>query len=382
MQAEPTQGRILIVDDVAANVRLLAGILKIEGYETVTATSGPDALERARDSAPDVILLDVMMPGMDGFEVCRFLRADEVTAHIPIVIVTALQSTEDRVRALENGADDFLSKPVDGVEVVARVRSLVRAKRGRDELSNAYAELKRSESLRDNLTVMLVHDLRTPLTTLIGPLEMLLAKNSGFGELTEMQKEILSLSTRSGYRLLGLVNELLDISKLENGELRPDRSPLDITALVKEALDGGALVGYDHSLELLSDVAPDLPFISADDDLLRRVLSNIVGNAIKFTPGPGTITIGARLQDTHEAEPTSMLFFVADTGPGISETDRLRIFDKFGQVDMRKEGRNISTGLGLTFCKLAIEAHGGRIWVESELEKGSTFFFALPLTSE
>jgi signal transduction histidine kinase len=375
--ADNAQGRVLVVDDVPVNVRLLTAILKVEGYEVITAGSGPEALERSLDSAPDVILLDVMMPGMDGFEVCRRLRADEATSHIPIVMVTALQGLEDRVRALETGADDFLSKPVDEVEVVARVRSLVRAKHARDELRRAYAELQRAESLRENLIMMLVHDLRTPLTTLIGPIEMLLEGHDGYGELNELQHDILSLSSRSGYRMLGLVNELLDIAKMENGELQLEKEAIAIENLIQEVLESVALAEHQHALEILRDIEADLPQATIDDDLIRRVLINLVGNAIKFTPEPGTITVGVTREQPGLG--SQLRFFVRDTGPGIPEADRTRIFEKFGQVEIRKEGRKISTGLGLTFCKMAVEAHGGRIWVESEMGEGSTFIFTVPV---
>jgi two-component system sensor histidine kinase/response regulator len=364
-------GRMLVVDDIEANVRLLSRILKNAGHEISTAQSGQEALEKVLSEPPDVVLLDVMMPGMDGFEVCRRLRADPQTSTLPIVMVTALQETEDRVKALEAGADDFLTKPVDSVEVVARVRSLLRVKRGRDELEKSYADLRRAESLRDDLSEMLVHDLRTPLTTLLGPLEML--EGEQFGPLNETQREVASMSARSGYRLLYLVNELLDISKMEGGRMTLQPREVDLRKTSEEAIEQVAVVHSANQSRIAIEYSNDVPPIIADEDLLRRVLINLLGNAIKFTPRDGYITLGIELQDN------DILMWVRDTGEGVPAADQERIFEKFGQVESRKAGRKMSTGLGLTFCKLAVEAHGGRIWLESAPGQGSTFFFTLPL---
>ena len=365
----PCLGRVLVVDDIAANVRLLAGILKVADYDVLTAESGADALQKVEEFAPDVVLLDVMMPEMDGFEVCRRLRENPHTAALPVVMVTALHETEDRVRALEAGADDFLTKPVNEIEVVARVKSLVRVKRGRDELESTLSDLQRAESLRDSLASMLVHDLRAPLTTILAPLEML--SSNAFGELNEMQSEVAEMATRGANRLLYLVNELLDVSKLESGNMTLQPSEFLLAPVVEEALElTGVLAGRDEQL-VEREYSNDFQ-VRADEDLLRRVLSNLLSNAVKFTPSDGRIGVGAKTGDNE------VLFWVRDEGDGVPPEYRDKIFEKFGQVESRQEGRKLSTGLGLTFCKLAVEAHGGRIWIESEAGRGSTFFFTLP----
>jgi signal transduction histidine kinase len=319
-----------------------------------------------------------MMPGMDGFEVCRRIRSDHSKAFIPVVMVTALHETGDRIKALECGADDFLTKPVDDVEVLARVKSLVRVKRQRDALNQAYLDLKSLESLRDSLTMMLVHDLRTPLTTILGPMEML--QTGQFGGLEDVQREIIAMSLRSGYRLLGLVNELLDVSKMESGEMSLHRSTVEVERVVHEAVELVAKINTNDMSRIQYEIADDLPPVSADEDLLRRVMVNLVANAMKFTRSEGTVVVCAENADASHTDSGTIIVSVSDEGEGIPTEDRERIFEKFGQVESRRAGRKMSTGLGLTFCKLAVEAHGGRIWVDSEIGKGSTFRFTIPLS--
>ena len=271
---------------------------------------------------------------------------------------------------------------------------LVRAKAQGEALEIALEKQKHLEEMRDSLNAMLVHDLRTPLTTMLVPLEML--NNEDLGELEETQKEIVGMSLVSSRRLLGLVNELLDVSKMEAGEMKVRHESLNPRVVIDAAVQNIALAEYDGAAHIEQETPAALPLLQADQELLTRVLINLLGNAVKFTPRGGTITLGARecqpldvmpervkkrlsKKQVADLEPSALLFTVKDTGEGIPASDLDRIFDKFGQVESRKEGRKMSSGLGLTFCKLAVEAHGGAIWVESEPGKGSTFSFTVPL---
>jgi len=235
------------------------------------------------------------------------------------------------------------------------------------------SERKQAEDLRDDLTGMIVHDLRTPLTSLLSGLEALRM----LGSHGEAEREILDNAIGGGETLLGMIGDLLDISKLEAGSLALDRRPVPPAIPVEQALAQAAPLALAGGLRVARHVAADLPPVAADAELLRRALLNLLGNAVKFTPRGGIVTVSAAL----DAAEGAVVFAVGDTGEGIPAHQVRRIFDKFGQVETRKAGHKMSTGLGLTFCKLVAEAHGGRIWVESKLGKGSRFLFTIPIAA-
>lgn len=226
------------------------------------------------------------------------------------------------------------------------------------------------ERLRDDLTHMIIHDLRTPLATLL--LALRTAQSAPHD--AQLTREMLSKAVQGGEVLLRMINDLLDVSKMESGMLEPDLSFLRPEAVVRDAMDAVRELAEEKRIGMQLAVAESVPPIAADREIVYRVLVNLVGNAVKFTPNEGRVSV------TVEATPdmNGVLFRVTDTGQGIPQEWRDRIFDKFAQVSDRGEAHPPGTGLGLTFCKLAAKAHGGRIWVESEVGKGSTFYVLLP----
>lgn len=374
--AAPGGGKLLVVDDNQANREILARRLQHQGHHVATAEDGVRALEMVAGEPFDLVLLDILMPGLDGYEVLARMKGDEALRHVPVIMISALDELESVVRCIEMGAEDYLPKPFNPVLLKARIGASLEKKRLRDQeirlfeqLQVSYRQLKELEQLRDDLTHMIIHDLRTPLTSLLTGLQTV----EGMGELNPDQKEFLDIAVRGGYSLLGMINDLLDISKLEEGSLKLECQELNPQEVVDYALTQVRSLARQKNLSLASDLPGDLPTLSADADKLRRTLVNLIGNAIKFTPTGGTITVASRRDEE------GVLFAVQDTGEGIPKEAFGRIFEKFGQVETRKAGRKMSTGLGLTFCKMVVEAHGGRIWVESEPGKGSTFSFVIPL---
>ena len=516
---------VLVADDSALALTLLTRRLQGAGYRVVTAVDGIQAAQRAYSEEPDLIILDITMPRMNGYQVCRLLKRDPLVAHIPVIVLSAADGRGTEFWSLRTGADAFMIKggdPASLLPTVARLlahapsrpfpsagsaqatgalpgpeeilsqvcslmddelytttierielktilqnlqdgvltlnlernvtaanealcrmlgktesdllghpcasvlgdpacddtltafeaalsdvegkeqdseiwsvtaqktpvaisavplRDFLGATVGcvclfkditrRKEIEALVDQMRALDKVKNDLTHMIVHDLRTPLTSLLTGLLTLQSSDT----MVEFEREMLAISVSGGNTLLGLINDLLDISKIEDGSMTLDRSRNALSGIVDEAFRQVAWLAQEKQLALRSDLLPDLPVVCADAEKVRRVLVNLLGNAIKFTPRDGMITVSAWLDVNGE----EIVVSVRDTGEGIPREAFERIFEKFGQVETRQAGKTTSTGLGLTFCKLAIEAHGGRIWVESEPGEGSTFFFSLPM---
>jgi len=310
------------------------------------------------------------MPEMDGYDVCQHLKQDENLREIPVIFISALTETMDKVKAFTVGGVDYVTKPFQFEEVQARVETHLKLRRQSLELQEKYEQLRQLEELRDNLVHMIVHDMRSPLTVVSGYLELLMMQAAE--KLDEKDLEFLSYCTESTENLVEMVSSLLDVSKMESGEMQLNPEEVDLGLVAGEVLQklDALKGGKELSLE-----APDDPVtLVCDSDLIRRTVQNLVGNSLKFTPEGGSVKV--------KLEPTDgkVRVSVIDTGPGIPPEYRDRIFEKFGQVEMREHKQKHSTGLGLTFCKLAVETHGGQIGVDSEVGEGSTFWFELPAT--
>jgi len=365
-------GLVLVVDDDEVNRDVLCRRLKMQGHDVRIAATGSDALQMLRESAFDLVLLDIMMPDMDGYEVLGHIKEDEGLRHIPVIMISALNELRSVVRCIEAGAEDYLAKPFNPTLLKARIGACLEKKRGRDretvlyaQLQDNYKRLQEVEKLRDDMRNMIVHDLRTPLTAVIIGMEML----EKFGALNETQQELIAIAGGGGKTLLGMINDLLDVEKMEAGSTQLRYVELSAAALIAGAVEQVAALAGNGQIALATEIASDLPLFSGDENKLSRTLVNLIANAIKFAPA-GTVTVTAC-----QADGDTILFAVRDTGAGIPAEAFERIFEKFGQLDSRSQ---VGTGLGLAFCKLAVEAHGGRIQVESTVGVGSTFSFTIP----
>ncbi len=362
----PEGGCVLVVDDDERNRLLLGDLLASRGYRILTAENGEEALRLVKEEDPDVVLLDIMMPGVDGIEVCRRIRRNEETALLPVIMVTALAEREPRVRSIEAGADDFLTKPIDPAEVVLRVRNAAHRKHLMTALRRSIEEQKRLEQLRNDLVHMLVHDLRSPLTGMLAFLDLL--ESSELSEATRNDVRTIKTAARN---LTEMISAILDVSRLESGRMPLNRESCDPKDLIQKAVQrlGRGLSGAGVTVE----VGPGVTSVECDRQLVERVIINLLANALKYTPKDTSVIVRALPAED------GLRIEVEDTGPGVPPDMQERIFDKFAQVETRRKGRApYSTGLGLTFCKLAVEAHGGRIGVDSQVGHGSTFWFVLP----
>jgi len=369
---------ILVADDIPANVELLLDQLNSLGYDTTTAVDGPSAIAAAFEQQPDLCILDVSMPAGDlgvddrstGFEVCRRIKRDPRTARIPVIFVTALNDTSDRVRAIEAGGDDFLTKPHNRLVLGARVRSLLKLKAATDALEDSLRKLRELERVRDDLMKMIVHDLKTPLTSVLATLEML--SDGDFGNVSTPQKAAIGDAESKSEDLLALIDDILEVARIEEANINLALAPMAPGALLAELVHE-----WDHRFQqeqttVSVSVADDAPVFSGDKGLIKRVFSNLIQNAVTHSSRAVHLELNARRAGL------GVLFTVSDNGPGIPPEYHEVIFRKFGQVEMPRTPRTRSSGLGLTFCKLVVERHRGRIWVKSTEGKGSSFYIELP----
>jgi two-component system sensor histidine kinase/response regulator len=379
-RVSPDAALILVADDVPANVELLFDQLHVLGFRAIAAHDGPSALAACFEKRPDLVILDVSMPAGDlgvddrstGFEVCRRIKRDSRTKSIPVIFVTALNDTTDRVKAIEAGGDDFLTKPHNRLVLGARVRSLLKLKAATEALEDSLRKQRELEKLRDDLMKMIVHDLKSPLTSVLATMEML--HDGDFGQLAEVQRKALGDAEAKAEDLLALINDLLEVRKLEEAELNLELQPIAPGALLREIEHEWSVRFQQENADTSVEVSDDAPVFEADKALVKRVLGNLLQNSLTHSAHAVRIQLCAR------REGDGILFTVADNGPGIPAEYHEVIFRKFEQVRTPNAPRTRSSGLGLAFCKMAVEAHGGRIWVQSAGSgQGSSFHFVLPL---
>jgi len=365
-----TAAKILVVDDNEQNRALAQATLEDEGYEVVLAVNGEEGIAAFESVLPDCVLLDVRMPGLDGFEVCARIRQLPEGAHTPVIFLTALRDVDTFDRALRAGGDDFLTKPVRPTELVVRVQAALKLRAMSAELREHYDlvrrqrdDLMRLQLQKERLTAFLVHDLKNPLNALDLHAQLLLRQ-----ELSDGARDSVAHIRQEARALTRMVMNLLDISKGEEQNLAPHKTSVDLPALVAELCDAFRLKAEVGRLTLRSEI--EVPSLQADADLLRRVLENLLENAVRHAPEGSAVRIRAALVGD-EVE-----IAVADAGPGIPAEMRDRVFERFVQVEGDRSSRR-GHGLGLTFCKLAVEAHGGSIWVQ-DAKPGAEFVVRLP----
>ena len=352
-----------------ANVELLARRLEAIGCQTQVASSGERAIALARSEQPDLILLDVMMPGIDGWQTCRRLKSQPETADIPVIFVTAKDRYEDLSKGFEVGGVDYLTKPFEPIELAARVRSAIFTKRLQDELRKTAGDLKRMEQSRKELIGMLGHEIRNLANSVVAFMQLV-----RMGQLKPGRSEfdeLLRLSESNISELLRMVNALLDVYKMEEGKLEAMPQAIALSVLGERSMAQVAPEALAKGIRLETGLPPDVN-VFVDDGLIVRVLTNLLANAVKHTPSGGTVSVESARDRTLES---SIVIRVRDTGPGVNADDAPHIFDRFYQGAGRSRG---GTGLGLAFCKLAVELHGGTINVVNPGESGAIIQFTLP----
>lgn len=395
-------GEILIVDDNPDNLKFLMDLLTQAGYRVRPASDGELALRSVKAKLPVLILLDIRMPNMDGFEVCRRLKADVATRDIPIIFASALNDSAEKVKSFELGGVDYIVKPLNAQEVLMRIanhlslyvtqqhleiqnsqlkEAAIELNQQRDNLENLVRELSIAKEAADAANIAkstfiatMSHELRTPLNAILGFSELLSLDES----LTAKQKETLAIINRSGAHLLSMINDVLDISKIEAGRLILDIQAFDLIDLLHDIGEMISVRAATKKLEFVLDIAPNIArFIKADSGKLRQVLINLLGNAIKFTH-QGKVILRADTQSVASVITTVLTIEVIDTGIGIPEQELADLFHPFVQL-VQKKSDTEGTGLGLAISESLINLMGGHISVSSVFGEGSIFKIELPI---
>jgi two-component system sensor histidine kinase/response regulator len=406
--------RALIIEDSRTQARQLAALLEQEGFEVEVAPDGERGLAACAARPPDAVLCDIVMPGINGFEVCRRLRARPETRDLPVMLMTSLADTADVVRALAAGADNFVTKPFVPATLVARLRRMLSKRRSLDEgggvefrgsrfavpddrartldvllssleamaernvelersraaAEEALAEARRAVAARDEVIGVVSHDLRGPLNA------VLMAAQIAAAELAQMEHERagsararLATIVRSAERMGRLVGDLLDVTRIEAGRMVVAPAPESVAALFEEACLAQRPLADTRGVALRAELDDPALRVLADRERAQQVLANLIGNALKFTPAGGEVTLRAA------REGAAVQVVVQDTGVGIAAAQLPHVFDRFWQAE---GGARQGAGLGLSIVKGLVEAQGGSVTVESELGRGTAVRFTLP----
>lgn len=361
---------LLIVDDNVKNLQVVGSILKEEGYRLAIAKDGETAIKLSQQMAPDLILLDIMMPEMDGFEVCRILKDNPDTKDIPVIFLTAKSETNDIVHAFNLGGVDYLTKPFKKEELLVRVKNhldLVRSKNIIEKQRNELADLNAS---KDQLFSIISHDLRSPLAGIKSFLNIT-SKSKKVPSQEEFE-EILELMIQNIDQTYNLLDNLLLWARLQRNVLETATKKLNLFEHTLKMVSLLKDVAREKEIIIENSVPEDL-LLDADENMLETIIRNLLSNAIKFTPSGGTIKCSAQTDNEFAT------ICIADNGMGMTEEIKNVIFKKNSYVTTYGTESEKGSGLGLNLCADFVEKHGGKIWVETEVDKGSKFYFTIPV---
>ncbi|MDM8536769.1 hybrid sensor histidine kinase/response regulator [Desulfobacterales bacterium HSG17] len=364
---------VLLVDDNSQNLQVLADILRNRNYKVATAKSGLKALKFISKKKPDLVLLDIMMPEIDGFEVCRRLKENHETNDIPIIFISALTSTDDKLKGFESGGVDYITKPFQKEEVLARVNAHLKLKQTQKALKTANERLETAIKTKDKLFSIIAHNLRGPIGSLSSALEMISEEPDILSneESTDFFKN-LSVSVNGAYNLL---ENLLRWSSSQRGTIKYKPVKIDLGMLVDKNIELLSGIAKEKEINLFSDIE-NSNIAYADEDMLMIVIQNLISNALKFTSESGEVKVSLSVKDN---------FFkisISDTGVGINEEDQEKLFRLDEHFTTYGTANEKGSGLGLLLCKEFIEKNNGEIWVNSKQGSGSIFTFLLPCMDE
>ncbi len=370
---------ILVVDDTPDNLRLLSAMLSEQGYKVRKALNGKTALNTIYQVPPDLILLDINMPSMNGYEVCQQLKEDVKTKDIPVIFISALDDVLDKVKAFDVGGVDYITKPFQAEEVMARIENQLTIQRQKKQLQQEIKEREKTEKTLKIYLHAVSHDLRNPVLGFSLVLKNFLKKKQ---DNIEISRKILEQMSESCDRQLNLINSLVENQQLEMGGINLNLKPLNLVKLSQQLATEWQPMLNEKKARLSLDVARDLPLVQVDSDRLWRVLENLMANALKHNEPGIQLTLKADIirQEKQDLNPQKIRCSLEDNGVGIDPKLAATLFERYHRGESAK--KTLGLGLGLYLCREIIEAHGGEIGVVTEPGRGATFWFTLPILNQ
>lgn len=355
---------VIIIDDEESVRDTFEALLRKENYRIIKCATSEEGLAKVKETMPDVILLDLMMPGMNGFELAKILKNDDKYRHIPIILITGLASKENLAKGLEAGADDFLGKPVHGIELKARIKSMLRIKR-------QYDELEDTNVLIEDMMHMIVHDMRNPLTSILLNTFLIQSNKETPDNVKKNVEKIEKLSNR----LKNFMDDILMSAKIKSGKLNLNYSDINLNNLIEELKETYVMIANQKRLNFKVEISENVDgkVIKVDKNLFIRLLDNLISNAVKYSSAGGDIEL---IINYGCDSPMGVEIIVKDSGIGIPEEYHEKVFEKFEVASLKKQGV-VQVGIGLSFCKMIVEAHGGTIEVSNNEPKGTVFTIRL-----
>ncbi len=368
-KSENQKKLIFVVDDQEENLEFLGSLLRHNGYNVMVASDGMEAIELMHKKLPDLILLDIMMPKMDGYEVCEKLKANNITKDIPVIFITAKIETEDIVKGFQVGGIDYVTKPFKHKELLMRIKTQIELKTSKDLILQQNDKLVLLNKEKNGFLRIAAHDLKNPLFTIKGFAQLI---NQKFKELSPLEiKEYSNYITDTADQSLQIIINLLDINKIEEGQLKLSYDDIKLDEVISKIIDTYNLKAKAKEIDLVYENRTNNTFIKADGGKIVQVLSELISNAIKFSPFKKSIYLSTYIPSEKK---NCVRVEVKDEGPGLTSDDMSKLFTKFSKLSAQPTGDENSTGLGLSIVKYLVEAMGGKVWAESAEGLGASFF--------
>ncbi|HLY27092.1 MAG TPA: hybrid sensor histidine kinase/response regulator [Aggregatilineales bacterium] len=354
------QGSLLVVDDNEMNRDMLSRRLKREGYTVTIAEDGHQAMDLIKTHKFDLILLDIMMPGISGFEMLPIIRQTYSIADLPIIMATAKDQSEDIVEGLKLGANDYVTKPIDFPVLLARIQ--------------IHLQLRALAQLKDEFLRIASHDLKNPLSTILMSAHIVHDKVPPGSAMTEQFYNMLGFIVRRGEEMQRIIHDFLDFQAMEDGKVGLDMRPTSLNEIAQDVVQNNQDYAKSKEISLYAELDQSVPEVNADGARLAQVMQNMVGNAVKFSQ-KGSVAVVRTVMDNG-----SVVLEVCDSGPGLTDDDLERAFAKYARLSNKPTGGESSSGLGLAICKQMIDLHGGKIGVHNNSDRGATFWFSIPVS--